>query len=59
MQKGKYDANQRASSVGQPPSNVQLIFTVTDAVNYSRFTPQTCNEVCIFLGSIATELSYN
>ena len=43
------DINQRAAVLGLQPPNVQLIFTVPDGVDYRRFNPPACNEVCVVL----------
>jgi hypothetical protein len=41
--------DQLAVLLGQQPPNVPLIFTLPDRVDYIRFNPPACNEVCAVL----------
>ena len=43
------DTNQLDASLGQQCTNVHLIFTVADGVDYRRFNPPACNKVCTVL----------
>jgi len=45
MRKVDDDATQLAASLGQQPSNVQLISTLQDGVDYRWFNPPACNEI--------------